>query len=83
MAKAIWKPDFSKAPKGTIGASFNADGIAWWWSVKPEVKGSEKRPFDLKWRGPEYAAGYTLMGPVPSNVKLALWKDSWVERSKK
>ena len=80
--KPLWKPDWSKAPQGTIGASFNADGIAWWWSVRPVVCGSEKRPWDLKWRGPIYAEGYTMIGPVPEGTKVALWKESWIERPK-
>jgi hypothetical protein len=82
--KAVWKPDWAKLPKDTIGASFNSDGIAWAWSVKPEIKGSEKRPNDLKWRGPVYAAGYTMIGPVVTpNFAKDHWKDSWIEKLKK
>jgi len=80
MSKKLWNPDFSKAPKGTIGASFNADGTAWWWSVKPEIKGSEKRPWDLKWRGPVVGDGFTLIGPVPEGTHKAEWKSSWVDK---
>ena len=82
MSKALWKPDWTKAPPGTIGASFNPDGIAWFWSTKPEIKGSEKRPYDLKWRGPVYSEGYTMIGPVDSKVRKALWKDSWIPNPK-
>jgi hypothetical protein len=78
----LWTPDFSLAPRGTIGACFNADGSAWWWSVKPEVKGSEKRSWDLKWRGPEYSKGFTFYERVPFGTKLALWRDSWVDAPK-
>jgi hypothetical protein len=77
----VWSPDFSLAPSGTIGACFNADGTAWWWSVKPEIEGSEKRPWDLKWRGPEYGIGYSIMGPVPSGTSVARWKESWIAKS--
>ena len=80
MPKPIWKgPDWSKAPKGTIGASYNADGKAWFWSVHPEVKGSDAKPWLLLWRGPVYGEGYTFAGNVPEGTKTALWKDSWLD----
>jgi hypothetical protein len=79
---AIWNPDFSKAPKGTIGATFNPDGSAWWWSVKPEVKGSEEKPWLLLWRGPVAREGYTRMGSVSADVHKGLWKDSWIPNPK-
>jgi hypothetical protein len=85
MPKAIWKPDFTKAPRGTIGVSYNPDGKAWWWSVAPEVKGSEAKPWLLLWRGPVYAEGYTLYGNIEDidpKAKKALWKDSWVSNPK-
>ena len=87
MAKAkkplpLWAPDFSLAPKGTIGAAFNADGKCWFWSVRPEIKGSAHRSWDLKWRGPEVGIGYTYYDRVPFGTKLGLWKDSWVAAPK-
>lgn len=79
--KALWKPDWSKAPSNCIGACFNPDGIGWFWSVKPEIKGSEKRPSDLKWRGPDYGAGYTMIGSVVSpTLAKAEWKNSWIPK---
>lgn len=80
--KAIWEPDWSKAPRGTIGASFNPDGQAWFWSVRPEIKGSEKRPWDRKWRGPVYSEGYTDMNLKVSGVQRALWEHSYIEAPK-
>jgi hypothetical protein len=77
--EALWKPEWKSAPKGTVGACFNSDGCAWFWSVKPEIKGSEKRPWDLKWRGPEFGVGYTMIG-YPADIKRALWKESWLDR---
>ena len=79
--KALWNPDWSKLPPNTIGACFNSDGIGWAWSVKPEIKGSIKRPNDLKWRGPEYGEGYSMIGLVvsPSFAK-AHWKESWIAK---
>jgi len=81
--KMIWKPDWSSAPHDTIGASFNADGSAWWWSVKPEIRGSEKRPNDLKFRGPVYGEGYTDMDYRVPNTIRDFWKDSWVDAPKR
>ena len=80
--KRIWSPDWSSAPHDTIGASFNADGSAWWWSVKPEIRGSEKRPWDRKWRGPSYGEGYTEMGVRVDGATRSLWEDSWIEKPK-
>lgn len=80
--EAIWTPVWSELPPDTIGACFNADGHAWAWSVKPKILGSEKRPWDLKWRGPEYGQGYTEIGPVPAGTPKARWKDSWVDAPK-
>lgn len=82
MPKAIWKPDWSRAPKGTIGACFNPDGKFWWWSVLPEVKGSEAKPWLLLWRGPVEREGYTFGGNIPDDVHKALWKDSWIDAPK-
>ena len=82
MGKPLWTPDWSKAPKGTIGACFNPDGKAWFWSVHPEVKGSEQKPWLLLWRGPEYGKGYTFAGEVPEGTHKASWKDSWVPAPK-
>ncbi len=84
MAKRqIWKPDWSKAPKDTIGASFNADGQGWWWSVKPEIRATDKRPWDYKWRGPEYGQGYTEMtGVKVTGATRTLWELSWMDAPK-
>ena len=87
MAKAkkplpLWAPDFSLAPKGTIGAAFNADGKCWFWSVRPEIKGSEKRPWDKKWRGPVYGEGFTFGGEVKEEVRRAMWEHSWISKPK-
>jgi hypothetical protein len=79
-SKPIWNPDFSNLPSNIIGACFNPDGVAWAWGVKPEIKGSEKKPFDLKWRGSEYGRGYVLLGPVNPDVDKSKWKESWVDR---
>lgn len=81
--KPAWKPDFSKLPKNVIGACFNADGGAWAWTVKPELKGSEKRPHDIKWRGPEYGQGYIGIGMVPSDVDKKQWRSSWIDAPKR
>jgi hypothetical protein len=79
--KPIWKYDFSSLDASYIGACFNPDGMAWAWKVKPEIKGSEKRPNDLKWRGPSYGEGYKLIGSVVSPVfAKEHWKESWIER---
>jgi hypothetical protein len=48
MPKALWKVDWSKAPRNTIGACFNPDGKYWFWSIHPEVKGSETKPWLLE-----------------------------------
>jgi hypothetical protein len=81
-AKPLWKPDWDKAPEGTIGASFNSDSIGWFWSVKPSIRGSEKRPNDLKWRGGTYGEGYTMIGSVvPAAFAKLHWKESWIERT--
>ena len=82
--KPLFKVDWSKLPKDVIGACYNSDGVAWAWNVKPEIKGSEKKPDDLKWRGPTYAAGYTLIDPVIASRTLAkeTWKDSWQDKPK-
>lgn len=78
--KAIWKPSFTGLPENVIGASFNRDGTAWAWTVKPEIKGSEKRPNDLKWRGPVVGEGFLCIGTVGSSVDKSQWKESWVDR---
>jgi hypothetical protein len=81
--KPLWKCDWSKLPENTIGACFNSDGIAWAWSSKPEIKGSEKRPNDLKWRGASYGEGYTMIGSVVArNFAKLHWKDSWLDKPK-
>jgi len=79
--KTIWNPKWEKMPENTIGACYNADGIAWAWSVKPKIAGSAKRPTDLKWRGETYGEGYTMIGSVvmPSFAKDT-WKDSWQDK---
>ncbi len=81
--KPVWNPDWSKAPKDAIGASFNADGVAWFWSVKPSIKGSEKRPWDKKWRGPSYGEGYTEVPDFKATgVQRSMWEYSFVEKPK-
>jgi hypothetical protein len=50
--------------------------------VKPEVKGSEKKPWLLLWRGPVVAEGYTDAGRVPEGTHLAEWKNSWIDKPK-
>ena len=82
MATKVWSPDFSKAPKGTIGTCFNPDGKAWWWNVLPEIKGSDKRPNHMLWRGPVYAEGYIFAGEISSDVDKSKWRDSWVDAPK-
>jgi hypothetical protein len=70
-------------PKDTIGACFNADGVAWAWNEKPEIKGNEAHPNFLRWRGSEYGKGYTLIGPVvASDYAKKYWKESWTENPK-
>lgn len=78
--KKVWNPSFSDLPEDVIGACFNRDGTAWAWTVRPEIRGSEKRPNDLKWRGPEYGKGFTLIGKVNPGVDKSKWKESWVDR---
>jgi hypothetical protein len=79
--KPLWKPNWASMPDDTVGACFNSDGIAWAWSEKPEIRGSDKRPNDLKWRGPTYASGYTLNGSVVTpNYARSFWKDSWIDK---
>lgn len=80
--RTLWSPPWEKAPAGTIGASFNPDGNAWWWSVKPSICGSEKRPWDRKWRGPSYGEGYTDMNLKLDGVHRAMWEHSYVEKPK-
>ena len=53
-AKPLFKVDWNAAPSDAIGACFNSDGVGWYWNVKPEIKGNEKHPNFLRWRGPEY-----------------------------
>ena len=77
--KPLWSPDWSSAPDSTIGACFNADGTAWAWSVRPSIRGSDLRPWDMKWRGPNYGEGYSPLGKVPSSLR-ALWRESWVDK---
>jgi hypothetical protein len=82
-SKALWRCDWQKLPSNAIGACFNADGIAWAWTVKPMIRGSEKRPSDLKWRGPEYGAGYTRIGMVVGkDFARKHWQESWLDRPK-
>ncbi len=78
--KPLWEPNWDSAPKGTIAATFNADGSAWWWNVRPTIKGSEKRPWDLKWRGPVVGEGYAPAGRIPEGVKRGSWKQSYLPR---
>lgn len=78
--KPLWSVDFDFLPEDIIGATFNRDGTAWGWSVKPEIKGSEKRPNDLKWRGPVVGEGYICLGTIDASVDKSKWKDSWIER---
>jgi hypothetical protein len=81
--KPLWHCDWSKAPSDCIGACFNADGIGWYWSTLPEIRGSEKRPSDLKWRGETYGEGYTMIGNVVGRDFAKLhWKDSWLDKPK-
>ncbi len=78
--KPLWTPDWSNAPKGTIGCAFNRDGIPWWWTVKPSLQVGGKYG-DVKWRGPEIGKGYD--GPAGERVDAdirKLWKSSWVEK---
>jgi hypothetical protein len=79
--KALWNPDWTNAPSDTIGACFNSDGVGWWWNVKPEIKGNEKHPTFLRWRGPIYGEGYAHIGVVaPLALAKLHWKDSWLEK---
>ena len=78
--KAFWKPDWSKAPTNTIGASFNGDGVYWFWSEKPSITGSQKHPGDLKWRSPTFGQGYTYGGVVIPIALKSRWKDSWLDK---
>jgi len=82
MSKPLWTPDWSRAPRGTIGASFNLDGKYWFWSVHPEVKGSETKPWLLLWRGPVEREGYTFGGTVPEGTYKYSWKYSWLDAPK-
>ena len=82
MAKKLWSPDWSKAPKDAIGAAFNPDGRAWWWNVLPEVKGSDEKPWLLLWRGPVAREGFSPAGKIPDDVDKSQWKDSWLDRPK-
>ena len=85
-AKPLFKVDWNAAPSDAIGACFNSDGIGWYWNVKPEIKGNEKHPNFLRWRGPEYGQGYTKISDKPA-VEAAFakahWKDSWQDRPSK